>query len=315
MYSTPWFTSDIGVDAWGNPHLGLTVFIAGPGLDPGYLIVEPESMGVFDIYSIDDDNEEWQAVNLGALATYSGEFLYPNSDPLTGYNRMDVTSSWDGTKMFFTWIETRIEEVITNVSPDIFARGFDLFNNMITNDLSGPAVHGATNVTNFSEAMWQSYFKSGSYYSIDEGEPGNMTYTIPLVYADMDPQDVTQPVQFKYIQDFSFSDEDFILPTGNPPISPVSIKEPSDEIIASVSQNYPNPFNATSNITVNLVSAGNLDLTIVNLVGQKVMTIDKGKVPAGTHTFTVDGSVLKAGTYFYTVTAGSQKVTRKMVIN
>jgi hypothetical protein len=314
MYSTPWFNTDIGVDAWGNPHIGVSVFIAGPGLDPGYIMVEPESFGVFDIYSIDDENTEWQAAHLGTLATYSGEFVYPGSDPLTEYNRIDVTSSWDGTKMFFTWIETRLTNITTNTSPDIYARGFDLFNNTLTNDLSSSAIAGATNVTNFSEAMWQSYFKAGSFYAIDEGEYGDVTYTIPLVYADMDPQDVTQPVQFKYIQDFSFNDADFVLPTGNPPISPVGVVEPPKYNITEVSQNYPNPFNASSNIIVTLVNSSDLSLKIYNLTGQTVMEVDKGNVAAGSYTFIIDGSTLKAGTYFYTVTAGNQKVTRKMVI-
>lgn len=315
MYSTPWFNSDIGVDAWGNPHIGVSVFIAGPGLDPGYIMVEPESFGVFDIYSIDDNNEEWQAVNLGSLSTYQGDYIYPGSDPLIEYNRIDVTSSWDGMKMFFTWIETRLPGVETNISPDIYARGFDLFNNKITIDTSDTGIGGATNVTTFSEAMWQSYFKSASYYAIDEGDPGDMTYTIPLVYADMDPQDVTQPVQFKYIQDFSYLDADFILPTGNPPISPVSIKEPSDKNIALVMQNYPNPFNSNSSIIVTLVNSSDLSLEIYNITGQVVTEIHKGTVAAGSHSFTIDGSALKAGIYFYTITAGTQKVTRKMVIN
>jgi hypothetical protein len=315
LFTTPWFNTDIGCDAWGNPHIGVTVFIGGPGLDPGYILVEPESFGVFDIYSIDDNNEEWYAVNLGTLSTYSGEFVYPGSDPLTEYNRIDVTSSWDGTKMFFTWLETRLPGVETNTSPDIYARGFDLFNNKITKDTLDADVGGACNVTNFSEAMWQSYFKAGSYYSIDEGDPGEATYTIPLVYADMDPQDVTQPVQFKYIQDFSFTDADFIMATGNPPISPVGIKEPVNENIALVSQNYPNPFGENSNIHVKLIKSSTLSLEIHNITGQKVMEINKGNVAAGSYTFTIDGSALTDGVYFYTVTAGTQKVTRKMLIN
>jgi hypothetical protein len=315
MFSTPWFNSDIGVDAWGNPHLGVSVFIAGPGLDPGYIMVEPESFGIFDIYSIDDFNEEWQAVNLGSLSTYSGDFLYPGSDPLTEYNRIDVTSSWDGTKMFFTWIETRLEGVETNISPDIYARGFDLFNNKITLDESSTGVGGAVNVTNFSEAMWQSYFKAASYYAIDEGEPGEAVYTIPLVYAQMNTQDVTQPVQFKYIQNFSFTDADFVLPTGNPPISPVGIFEPEYENIAVISQNYPNPFSTTSDILVRLMESTNLSIEIYNLTGQKVFEVNRGQLPAGSYIFTVDGSSMSSGVYFYTVTAGTQKVTRKMLID
>ncbi len=314
MYSTVWFNSDIAVDAWGNPHLACTPFIAGPGLDPGYIIITPESFAVFDVYSIDDDNEDWQAVHLGTLNTYSGEFLYPGSDPLTEYNRVEVSGTTDGTKMFFTWADTRLEGVDDNTAPDIYARGFDLFENTITYDESGTAIAGATNVTAFSGAMWQAYFKSTSHYTKDDGPSGSKVYTIPMVYCDMNPQNVVDPVQFKYIQDFSFADGDFVLPTGNDPISPVGIDDPVEYNITSVSQNYPNPFNTTTTVVANIDRSSDLSLIVTNLIGQKVIEINKGEVSGGAHTFTIEAGKLQTGIYFYTVIAGDHSVTRKMIV-
>jgi hypothetical protein len=314
MYSTPFFNSDIAVDAWGNPHLTASVFIAGPGLDTGYIATTPESFGIFDIYSIDDNNTNWQAIHLGTLATYTGDFLYPGSTALTEYNRASVSSTTDGKFMFFTWLDTRLTGVTTNVSPDIYARGFDLVENMITNDQTSTNIAGATNVTTFSEAMWQAYFQSLSATTKDEGEEGSKVYTLPITYADMDPQDVTQPVQFKYIQDFSYADGDFTLPTGNEAITGVGISENKNNNIASVSQNYPNPFNNVSTIVVNLVKAGDLSLKVTNLTGQTVFEINKGQVNSGSQTIAIDAMNLKAGAYFYTVTSNGSSVTRKMII-
>jgi hypothetical protein len=314
MYSNVWFNSDIAVDAWGNPHLATSVFIAGPGLDPGFILVEPESFGIFDLYSIDEDNEEWHAVQLGSLNTYSGEFLYPGNDPLTEYNRLEVSSTPEGDYMFFTWAETRLEGVEENTSPDIYARGFSILENAITNDEGGSAVAGATNVTAFSEAMWQSYFKSTSHYTIATGESGSKTFTIPIVYCDMNPQNVVDPVQFKYIQDFTFEDGDFTLPTGNPAITGVGIDEKPGGNITSVSQNYPNPFNQTSTIMVNLEEGATLSLVVSNIIGQKVMEINRGEVGAGSHNFTIDATGLETGVYFYTVISGQNSVTKKMIV-
>ncbi len=81
-----------------------------------------------------------------------------------------------------------------------------------------------------------------------------------------------------------------------------------------VSQNYPNPFSTVSTVTVNLEKAAKLSLTVTNMTGQKVIEINKGQVPAQTHTFTLDASSLQAGIYFYTVTAGDSQVTRKMIV-
>ncbi len=314
MYCTPYFNSDVAVDAWGNPHLATTVFVAGPGFALGEILVNEETFGVFDIYSIDDDNTNWQAVHLGTLKTYTGSFLYPGSTALTEYNRAQVAATTDGTKMFFTWLDTRVPNVTTNVSPDIYARGFDLFDNKITNDETSSAWDGATNVTSFSEAMWQAFFQSTSYYVMDDGDEGSKVYTVPMVYEQMNPQDVTQPVQFKYIQDFSFADGDFVMETGNDPISPVGLNEHVTDRIASVSQNYPNPFNHTSTVLVSLTEASDLSLVVTNMLGQKMIELKRGPVSAGSYSFIIDGTNLKNGVYFYTVYAGDSKVTRKMII-
>lgn len=83
---------------------------------------------------------------------------------------------------------------------------------------------------------------------------------------------------------------------------------------SNVSQNFPNPFSATTTVSVDLETASNLSLVVTNMTGQKVIELNKGNVPAQTHTFTIDASNLQSGIYFYTVTAGSSQVTRKMIV-
>ena len=83
---------------------------------------------------------------------------------------------------------------------------------------------------------------------------------------------------------------------------------------AQVSQNFPNPFNGSTSIQVQLETPSELSLVITNLTGQKVIELNKGYVPAQTHTFTIDATNLQSGVYFYTVTAGSSQVTKKMIV-
>jgi hypothetical protein len=85
-------------------------------------------------------------------------------------------------------------------------------------------------------------------------------------------------------------------------------------IDAHVSQNFPNPFSGTTNVQVQLETASNLTLVVTNMTGQKVLEINKGYVPAQTHTFSIDASDLQSGVYFYTVTAGASQVTKKMIV-
>jgi hypothetical protein len=319
LFTTPYFNSDISVDAWGNPHLATSVHCWGPGLDPGYWFTLEGSIGIFDIYSIDDENTNWQAVNVGAVRTMDHDFPVTGSDPLPEYNRVQIASDAEGKYMFLAWLDTRIEEVETNASPDIFARGFDLVDNMITNwdDPEYPeyGLYGARYVTLYSEHMWTSYFMSLSHYVIDEGDEGSKTFTLPMVIES--PSDVNNwgaPVQFKYLQDFFFSEADFVLATGNEAITGVGLEEPVASAVTSVSQNYPNPFNRNSTVVVTTQEATDMNLVVTNLVGQKVLEIKRGVVGAGTHSFDIDGSRLTNGVYFYTVTAGKQKITHKMVV-
>jgi hypothetical protein len=92
----------------------------------------------------------------------------------------------------------------------------------------------------------------------------------------------------------------------------------NEEIIAPpdffVSQNAPNPVNGNTCIQVKLECQASLSIEIYSTMGQKVMEQQKGKVGKGAWQFVVDASGLKPGIYLYTVKAGSQQVTKKMIV-
>ena len=292
-YATPNFNTDVAVDKWGNPHVITSVFLCAD--EPGYIIVTPESFGVFDIYSY-DGGETWTAAVLGSLNKYVGIFQ-PND--YTEYNRLQVATTWDHTKFFYTWLDTRLEGVDDNTAPDIYARGFDMAASAMTvNELGENAPN---NVTAFSEAMWQAYFQATSQYAFEN----DGIYTIPIVYEELDPLNMLDPVHFKYIQDFFFTDADFQI---------IGVNEIIETNKVEVSQNYPNPFSNFSTITVKLELANELSIEIFNLTGQKVFDVSNGHSAAGTHSIIIDASRLPAGVYFYTVHAGQKTITKKMIV-
>jgi subtilisin family serine protease len=61
---------------------------------------------------------------------------------------------------------------------------------------------------------------------------------------------------------------------------------------------YPNPFNPTTNLSVSLPLAGNLELSVFNTLGQKIASLANGQFNAGQHSFTFDGAGLSSGLYF-----------------
>ena len=83
--------------------------------------------------------------------------------------------------------------------------------------------------------------------------------------------------------------------------------------------NYPNPFNPTTQIAVDLPEAATTEITVWNIMGQKVATLYSGDLNAGHHIVNFDGQddngqQLTSGMYLYRVTAGKYNATKKMTL-
>ena len=81
-----------------------------------------------------------------------------------------------------------------------------------------------------------------------------------------------------------------------------------------VSQNFPNPTNGTTRFNVLLDQSSHVTVVVLNVMGQQVITVDKGLVAAGAHQYTIDTHQLSAGVYFYTVKINGESYTRKMIV-
>lgn len=82
-----------------------------------------------------------------------------------------------------------------------------------------------------------------------------------------------------------------------------------------VSQNYPNPVSGITHFTVELQQNTELTVEVSDLSGRIVYTIPERMLHAGTHLVELDATGFTKGVYFYTVKAGTEKVTKKMVVD
>ena len=82
--------------------------------------------------------------------------------------------------------------------------------------------------------------------------------------------------------------------------------------------NYPNPFNPVTTISYDLAEDVYVELTVYNMIGEKVTTLVKGNQPAGYYNVEWDGRnsqgrIVPSGMYFLKICAGSYNKTNKMV--
>lgn len=82
----------------------------------------------------------------------------------------------------------------------------------------------------------------------------------------------------------------------------------------NLAQNYPNPFNPETVIRYALPAAGEVVITVYNLLGQKVKTLVDGYKEAGEHQIMFKANDLPGGVYLYELRSGTYITARKMVL-
>jgi hypothetical protein len=82
----------------------------------------------------------------------------------------------------------------------------------------------------------------------------------------------------------------------------------------SLHQNYPNPFNPKTIINYELPITNEVELSVYNLLGQKVVTLISEKQNAGRYQAEWDADGFAGGVYFYRLKAGDFSDIKKMVL-
>ena len=83
-------------------------------------------------------------------------------------------------------------------------------------------------------------------------------------------------------------------------------------------QNFPNPFNPSTEIRFDLPNESFVSLTIHNLIGQKIRTLNSKNMSPGFHSMIWNGTddlgtPVSSGMYFYSINAKEFKSTKKML--
>ncbi len=129
-------------------------------------------------------------------------------------------------------------------------------------------------------------------------------------YTDVDYYGAFQPDASLWTQDWT------ALSSAN--FTDIKVEDKLSDALPKVfhlDQNYPNPFNPETNITFRLPKAADVNLTIYNMLGQKVETIVSDRLQAGSYTYSWNAENLPSGVYVYRIQAGNNTtVSKKMLL-
>ncbi len=282
---------DMAVDAWGNPHIMGVVAICD--------MVEMEWWnyeGVFALFHIYSQNqgETWDSHLIDYPVTMDAEFTSSTGSTMKMYNRPQVATTDDGAIVFFSFLDTRFNDLTDNTYPDIYFQDY-----IPALDQHGEEV---INVSEWSDAMYVSYFGCMSHYVFSDFS-GNGTYdcTIPFVYELLEGFDIGAPVQFCYIPDFERS-------------YTITSIEQEDQPMVSFTQNYPNPFRGTTYFNINLINKCDVSIDVYSVSGKLVHQCRFGDLSNGPHRLSLDCGHLEKGVYSYSLVAGSSEYNGKMII-
>ena len=90
--------------------------------------------------------------------------------------------------------------------------------------------------------------------------------------------------------------------------------EVNPPLVFALDQNYPNPFNPSTVIKYSIPQDGFVNLSVYNLLGEKVATLVNETQKAGRFEINFDAGRFASGVYFYSIEAGSYKSVKKMLL-
>ena len=260
---------------------------------------EPTSIDVWDIAVTAD----------GKLFAATGDGLYQSNDN---------GNSWLPAGSVFSSENIAMHDICINTQGHIFVGGDRSFKSVdggqTWTELDIPGQIGVIGLSvNQSDdlylATWNSVYRSG-----DDGE------SFQSLDSDLEDVQIRSMTMDTDGILFAASSYDGIFKSTSSTITTAITENPVllPQVI-NLMQNYPNPFNPNTSIKYELPATNQVELSIYNLLGQKIVTLVAGRQNAGIHQVEWDGrnsfgQNVASGMYIYRLTTWNQQITRKMLL-
>jgi CubicO group peptidase (beta-lactamase class C family) len=139
-------------------------------------------------------------------------------------------------------------------------------------------------------------------------EPGDTVecYGVYAFYAQNDPALINFTLEISSDGHHFWSDSQLV--------SDIETNKAALPLQYTLRQNYPNPFNPVTMINYQLPMINDVDLSIYNILGQRVATLVNEKQKAGSYQVEWDASGYASGVFYYRIEAGEFQDVKKMVL-
>jgi hypothetical protein len=221
--------------------------------------------------------------------------------------RIQLTRSADGAYVFYTWVDTdpnfTQDAVRWNVAPDLYVRmkhadstkmhpmKFDLTGSPLSPDV-------------FSNARMHS--TSTKVKMVGVTTPYNVSIKLPVKVMNSTPLRADLPNTTHFLNaSLSF--------TASAPQPTTDTRLSENAVSATSSVLFPNPTSHDAFLVIDLPHANDVNVTITNIVGQRVM-VQSLKGNEGFNQFSVKTEGLSAGVYMVNVRVADGVATKKLVI-
>jgi hypothetical protein len=98
---------------------------------------------------------------------------------------------------------------------------------------------------------------------------------------------------------------------------PTSVENNLENFISddfTLFQNYPNPFNPSTTISFSLPQAGQVKISVYDMLGREVAVLVNDYLESGIHTLSFNGSGLSSGVYIYRIESGGFVKAKQMIL-
>ncbi len=178
-------------------------------------------------------------------------------------------------------------------------------------------------------------------YSIRSSAPGTSSVDFTVNQTQTGTTFFTMPVELKFTfatggdttirvmnnsnnQTFSFDFQKQVVSVSFDPDNNIVLKQANTVVSVEdedllptevvLHPNWPNPFNPETSIGFALPSSGNVEISVYNSVGEKIVTLFDGIKEAGEHRVSFNASNHPSGIYFAVLNSGGKTLCQKMVL-